>query len=234
VVYYRLAIMSKDGDWILRETPAACRRVLEVLAGRGARYRPGAPLDVHWLAGGWSSHFELFDSAGRRVRCDFFTRPPRIPLDWLDRRFSAAGNQGSGLLVVDVEPLIRMKQTQRAKDYPVIAELARLLPPEQEIELTTDPDRVLALAKQAGRASRRPSVRAALAGEGRDAVVVALAREIDELRRQDHERVERFQRSSEPYLRAFRAAELDGLPLHQAHDRLCELAASHLPTDVSI
>jgi hypothetical protein len=231
VVYYRLAMMSKDGDWILRESPACCARVLAVLAGRGARYRPGAPLDVRWLAGGWSSHFELFDAAGRRVRCDFFTRPPRIPLDWLDRRFSAAEQAGTGLLVVDVEPLIRMKQTQRAKDYPVIAELARLLPPAQEIELTTDPDRILVLAKGAGGASRRPSVRAALAGEGRDAVVVALAREIDELRRQDHDRVERFQRSAEPYLRAFRAAELDDLPLAQAHERLCELAALHLPRE---
>lgn len=45
VVYHHLAIMSKDGDWILEETPEACRRVLEVLAERGARYRPGA-----WLA----------------------------------------------------------------------------------------------------------------------------------------------------------------------------------------
>lgn len=31
VVYYRLAIMSKDGDRVLRERPDACRRVLEVL-----------------------------------------------------------------------------------------------------------------------------------------------------------------------------------------------------------
>jgi hypothetical protein len=30
VVYYRLAIMSKDGDWILRDTPEACGRVLSV------------------------------------------------------------------------------------------------------------------------------------------------------------------------------------------------------------
>lgn len=46
VVYYRIAIMSKEGDWIMRETSAACERVLAVLATRGARYRPGAPLDV--------------------------------------------------------------------------------------------------------------------------------------------------------------------------------------------
>ncbi len=56
VVYYRIAIMSKDGDWILRDTEAACARVLSVLGARDARYRPGAPLDPRWLAGGWSSH----------------------------------------------------------------------------------------------------------------------------------------------------------------------------------
>jgi hypothetical protein len=55
VVFYRIAMMSKDGDWVLRETEAACRRVRAVLAGRGARYRPAAPLDPRWLAGGWSS-----------------------------------------------------------------------------------------------------------------------------------------------------------------------------------
>ena len=76
VVYYRIAIMSKDGDWILKETPEACTRVLDVLASRGARYRPGAPLDIKWLAGGWSSHLEFADERCRRIRCDFFTRPP--------------------------------------------------------------------------------------------------------------------------------------------------------------
>ncbi len=59
------------------------------------------------------------------------------------------------LLVVGLEPLIRMKQTQRAKDYPVIGELSRLLPPEREVELTTDPDRILELAPEYGRESRR-------------------------------------------------------------------------------
>ena len=88
VVFYRLALMSKDGDWILRETPEACRRALAVLEKHGARYRPGAPLDVRWLGGGWSSHFELNDSQSRRVRCDFFSRPPRIRPDEVAALFS--------------------------------------------------------------------------------------------------------------------------------------------------
>src|SRR6201746_1682410 len=56
VVFYKISMMSKDGDWILRETPEACEKTLAILGHHGARYRPGAPLDVRWLAGGWSSH----------------------------------------------------------------------------------------------------------------------------------------------------------------------------------
>lgn len=39
VVFYRIALMSKDGDWVLKETEGACRRVRSVLARHGARYR---------------------------------------------------------------------------------------------------------------------------------------------------------------------------------------------------
>jgi hypothetical protein len=226
VVYYRLAIMSKDGDWVLRETPEACRRVLDVLARHGARYRPAAPLDVRWLAGGWSSHFEFADPRGRRVRCDFVTRPPRVDRGELDAFF--AGSAG-GPHVVAVEPLIRMKRTQRAKDYAAIGELARLLPPERELELTTDPDRVVALAAEHGRGSRRPAVRAARAGEGRDAVVVALAREADRFQQADRDRLLRYELAAADYLRAARGLRLATLDLPAAHARLLELAEELLP-----
>ena len=76
VVYYRLAIMSKDGDGIVRETSEACDRVLSVLSERGAQYRPAAPLDTRWLGGGWSSHFEYRDARERRIRCDFVSTSP--------------------------------------------------------------------------------------------------------------------------------------------------------------
>lgn len=36
VVVHRLAIMSKDGDWVLREDAEATEHVLGVLAARGA------------------------------------------------------------------------------------------------------------------------------------------------------------------------------------------------------
>ena len=228
VVWYRLAMMSKDGDWILRETAAACQRVRDVLAERGARYRSGAPLDPRWLAGGWSSHFEFFDARRRRIRCDFFSRPPRLSTERLDALFTAP-EPNHQLPVVDVESLIRMKRTQRAKDYPVIGELARLLPPVGELALTTDPDRILELAAEHGQASRRPAVRAAVEGRERLAVVVALAEEIDRLQQRDRARVERYDRASTAYRGALRRLEREDLQLPAGHDRLLELAERLLP-----
>src|SRR5947208_3883000 len=73
VVVHRLAVMSKDGDWILREDADAIGHVLKVLSGHGARYRFGAPLDLRWLAGGWSTHLELRRES-LRLRTDFVTR----------------------------------------------------------------------------------------------------------------------------------------------------------------
>ena len=137
VVFYRIAIMSKDGDWVIRESPDACEGVLTELERRNARYRLGAPLDVRWLAGGWSSHFEFFDANRRRIRCDFVSRPPRVRRAAVAALFERTPTEP--LAAVDPESLIRMKQTQRAKDYAVIAELASLLPPEREIELDDQP-----------------------------------------------------------------------------------------------
>jgi hypothetical protein len=228
VVYYRVAIMSKDGDWVIRETADACERVLDVLESRGARYRPAAPLDIRWLAGGWSSHFEFADDRGRRIRCDFFSRPPRVPAAAVEAVFTQA--PPSPLLAVDVESLIVMKHTQRAKDYAVIGPLAALLPPEREIELTTDPDRVIALAGAYGPRSARPAVQTALSGAGRRAVVVALAEEADDRQLRDRARVARYEAAAETYLRECREQAVSSLPLRAAHERMCELAERCLPT----
>lgn len=227
VVWHRLAIMSKDGDWILRETEEACARVLTVLRERGARYRPGAPLDLRWLAGGWSSHFELFDERRRRVRCDFFTRPPRLEESDVEALFAAS----EAPPVVDVESLVLMKQTQRAKDYAVIGELARRLPPERELELTTDPDRILSLAPGYPD-SQRPAARAARLVD-RQEVVRALAVEIDEMQRRDQARMAAYERAAEPYLAALRNLDRDELDLPGGHSRLVELAEALLPTSPS-
>lgn len=228
VVYYRLAIMSKDGDWIVREDADACARVRAVLAQHGARHRPSAPLDVRWLRGGWSSHFEYADEQARRVRCDFVSRPPRVSSDAIASMFRDPALDRS-LPVVDRLTLIRLKQTGRAKDYAVIGELARQLPPDEETEWTTDVDRILELARGAGGACSRPSVRAARSGAGRAAVVAALAQEIDELQQADRTRLEAYQRAAQPYLDEFRRLGLDKVPLDRAHEQVCALAEALLP-----
>jgi hypothetical protein len=128
--------------------------------------------------------------------------------------------------------LILMKQTQRAKDYPVIAELARLLPPDREMEFSTDPDRILELADTVGATSRRPAVQAAVSGLGRLAVVLALAAEIDELQQQDAARLSKYAASAEQYLDACRRASVIDLPLRRAHLRMCEIAKQYLPTQL--
>ncbi|MBI2188575.1 MAG: hypothetical protein HYU37_15865 [Acidobacteria bacterium] len=229
VVFYRIAIMSKDGDWVIRETSDACERVLRELEARGAHSRLGAPLDVRWLAGGWSSHFEFFDERRRRIRCDFVSRPPRVPSASLEALFAGAGERR--LIAVDPESLILMKQTQRAKDYAVIGELAALLPPEREIALTTDPDRILALAA-AGVASDRPAVRAAGSGAGRRAVVTALAEETDMLQQRDAARLAAYDEAAAQYNAECRTLRLAEMPLPIAHARLCEIAERRLPKAV--
>ena len=59
VVLHKLAVMSKDGDWIVQEDEGDLEYLLSVLEGYGAQYRFGAPLDSRWLRAGWSSHFEF-------------------------------------------------------------------------------------------------------------------------------------------------------------------------------
>ena len=228
VVFYRIALMSKDGDWVLRETESACRHVRSVLADHGARYRPGAPLDPRWLAEGWSSHFEFIDDKKRRIRCDFVSRPPRIPREDLEAMFASAQGEGP-LRVVDPVRLIRLKQTQRAKDYPVIGEISRLLPPGAELQWTTDPDRIMDLAGSFGAESSRPSVRAARAGLAREEVVVELAREIDRLQGEDRARLRSYEAAARPYLTEFRATVPEDAPLEEAHEIAAGLAARLLP-----
>jgi len=127
VVFYRIALMSKDGDWVLKETESACRRV--------------------------------------------------------------------------------------RSDYPVIAELARLLPPQRERELTTDPDRILDLALEPGGDSARESARLARLGRSREEVVAALARESDRLQQADRARMQRYERAGQGYLAEFRATVPIEVPL---------------------
>ncbi len=232
VVLHRLAVMSKDGDWIVRETPEALRHVLDVLARRGGRYRFGAPLDVRWMAGGWSSHLE-FTTVELRVRTDFVTRPPRLPADDLASLWSEQGS--APVPFVDARRLIELKKTNREKDYAVIGELARTLADPAAQLLTSRSARDLAAL-----ARSRPTLVREL--QQRRSVLCHAAGPLDELERQlDAERrglMHANERRITRYLEAaaaWRAAwptlerELVGLPLGAAHDLVVARAEGVLP-----
>jgi hypothetical protein len=232
VVLHRLAIMSKDGDWIVRENQDDLDFILEVLQGRGAVYRYGAPLDSRWLAGGWSSHFE-FHTGEIRVRCDFFSRPPRISPCDLDRLWQTQSQHD--LPFLDVEMLVKVKQTQREKDYAVIGELARKLPPGRQLLCGRSSRDLIDLASEypvetKALASERALLIHALSGD-RDALEEALDKERRRLMRLDEARLDAYAEAAAAWRTAWPAtqARIAGLPLVEAHARILQTAEGVLP-----
>ncbi len=232
VVVHRLAVMSKDGDWLLREQQAALDHVVHVLESKGARYRFGAPLDVRWLQGGWSSHFE-FAQGGMRLRTDFVSRPPRIGAAQLAAMWLAAERSQND--VVDVVPLAAIKLTNREKDYAVVGDLARLMhDPADQLRFSRSARDLLELAKlhpqllQAATAER-PALLAI--PQGRDALEEALDRERRVLMRTNEERLQHYQRAAERWAAVWTDVqrEVSGLPLSAAHQRIAQRADGLLP-----
>ena len=235
VVMHRLAIMSKDGDWILREEEEALEFVLGVLARQGARYRFGAPLDARWMAGGWSAHFE-FQENGLRVRTDFVTRPPRVPAAELEAMWREAAARGTRVPFVDAPMLAALKATNREKDYAVIGELARIMPsPRDQLRFSRSARDLIQLASQ------HPALVAELARErpvlleieqGRDALESALDAERRMAMRANEARLEGYMAAARPWRErwATLVGELRDLPLRAAHSRVVEEASQLLPT----
>ncbi len=230
VVLHGLAVMSKDGDWILREDEEALAHVLGVLAGHGARYRFGAPLDVRWMSGGWSAHFEFRHDA-IRIRTDFVTRPPRIRD--LDRLWKE--QEGRELPFVAVRDLADMKKTSRDRDYAVIGELARLMTDVRDQFLYSQSARDL--IELAGKhpdvarelAAERPCL--SLVPEGRRPLQEALYRERIELIQADEERLSAYRQAAEGWAAAWPEVRrrTGALPLIEAHGAMLEAAADVLP-----
>lgn len=233
VVMLRLAIASKDGDWILREDQEAIDHVLEVLESHGATYRFGAPLDLRWLRQGWSSHFE-FRQGDLRVRTDFFTRPPRVPADELAALWLA--QEGKDPPFTEPLVLLRIKQTGREKDWPIVGELARLLPAVHDqmrhsrsardllVLAAAHPDLVARLSDE------RPALRAI--PRGLDELRMELERERFAAMDADQRRVRAYLAASQPLAKAWPEIEqrMAGLPLRRAHPLVVAFAERWLPT----
>jgi hypothetical protein len=232
VVVHRLAVMSKDGDWILREDTEAMDHVLDVLSQHGARYRFGAPLDLRWLAGGWSAHLE-FRQEALRIRTDFVTRPPRIAPEQLAQMWEQA--QATGDDVVAVEPLAAMKLTNRDKDYAVVGELARLMPhPSSQLLYSRSSRDLIKLAEEHPEAlaevvQQRPLL--ARIAEGRDALEEALDRERRMLIRANEERLARYLSATEGWAKLWPDVQrqIEGLSLPDAHQLVISHAEGVLP-----
>jgi hypothetical protein len=234
VVLHQLAMMSKDGDWIVREGPADLAKIRSVLAQHGAHYRYGAPLDERWLRGGWSAHFEFRAQDGLRLRTDFFSRPPRIEAAVLTRLWDEQARVA--VPFVPKRELALMKMTQREKDYPIIGELARGLKSiVDELHLSRSAADLIRLAgdhpkETAAATEARPLLAFAINAE-RTKLEEALDAERRRLMHTDAERLARFEEAAAPFKIAWRSLErrLAGLPLEEAHAMLCSAAAELLP-----
>ena len=234
VVLLRLAIASKDGDWILREDQEAIDRVLDVLAARGARYRFGAPLDLRWLQHGWSSHFE-FRHGGLRVRTDFFTQPPRVSASELRQLWHE--QEGRDPAFTDPAILLRIKQTAREKDWPVIGELARLLPDARgQLQHSRSARDLLDLAAIHPQLvnelqTSRPALAAVRAGL--DELRMALERERFAAMDADERRMTTFVRAAGQLRQHWPDVERQSasLPLRDAHGIVVSFAERWLPMD---
>ncbi len=232
VVLHRLAIMSKDGDWILREEAQATRHVLEVLEQRGARYRFGAPLDLGWMSGGWSAHLE-FAHAQLRVRTDFVTRPPRLAALDLAALWQAA--QGEDAPYVDLRRLAELKKTNREKDYAVIGELARRMSePRDQLLYSRSARDLLALVRRfPALASELGPVRPVLARveDGQDALEAALDAERRTLIHRNEARLRGYLQAAKAWQAAWPEVEREtaAMPLTQAHAVIVQRAEGLLP-----
>ena len=232
VVLHRVTIMSKYGDWILREDTEVMNYILTVLSKYNARYRFGAPLDISWMSGGWSSHFE-FQYEGLRVRTDFVTRPPRISKTELKNLWQE--QEGRDIPFVNVRQLAEMKKTNRERDYAVIGELARLMSsPGEELLYSRSARDMISIAEKEPHLvlelkAKRPLLEKI--SEGRDKLEVALDAERRNLIRANEERLKIYTEAARMWYKAWPNVEKEiiGCSLTEAHKIVVSRAKDILP-----
>ena len=232
VVLHRLAVMSKDGDWIIREDEESLNYILNVLADYGAKYRFGAPLDIRWMKGGWSSHFE-FHYKSLRVRTDFFSRPPRVSSERLKQIWEE--HENSDLPFVNVIDLADLKKTNREKDYAVIGELARLMSnPRHQLLYSRSARDILSLAEKFPELitelkNRRPLL--SHTTDGREKLEELLDAEKRALIHQNENRLTLYLKAAEKWTATWLYIEKDlaNMPILDAHKILTNQAKGILP-----
>lgn len=235
-VLHRLAFASKDGDWMLREDDEAMRHVLAVLERRGAHYRFGAPLDVRWLTGGWSSHLEFLDG-DVRVRTDFFSRPPRLTAADRERVWLRA--ESAPIPFTDECSTALMKMTDRERDWAFVGELARLMPDVRDQLLFSRSARdIRRLASNHADLVRELSAARpllALTAQDNERLEAELDRERRRAMHANEARLERYAQAARDWAAIWRHVqrELAGQPLIAAHSIMVSRASDVLPTRVA-
>jgi len=237
VVWHRMSEASKDGDWIVREDADDLAHIRAVLAERGAVYRFGAPLDVRWLAGGWSAHLE-FQDGPLRLRTDFVSRPPRLSPARLAALWRKTEHDDPP--VIGILDLIALKLTQRERDYPIVGTLAKRLSDPAAI-LRHSRSATMLLRTAAGHgdllaplASERPLL--ATIPCAQETLEAALDHERRELMRRDQRRIAAYVAAMAGLARARGALEAAwaGKPLADQHRILVECCAQQLPVVVHV
>ena len=232
VVLHKLAVMSKDGDWIVKESQESFEHILRVLNHRAAKYRFGAPFDIRWQRWGWSSHFEFVYNS-MRIRTDFFSRPPRIAPDVLLTLWDE--QKTKEVPFVDAKVLADLKKTNREKDYPVIGELARLMSdPRDQFMYSRSARDLIGLAERYPQLLRElESYRAILShvSSGLDALQTALDEERRTLIRENENRLLTYTKVAQEWQKKWHEVEIKvrGLPLIEAHDIIVSEALNVLP-----
>ncbi len=235
VVLHRLAIMSKDGDWIIKEDSETMEYILAVLSEYGAKYRFGSPLDIRWMSGGWSSHFE-FQYNQLRIRTDFVTHPPRISESDLERLWRE--QEGRDLPFVSLKDLAQIKKTNREKDYAVIGELARLMsnPKDQLLYSRSARDLVILAEKHPDIVAELIVLRPLLKkiSEGKERLEEALDAERRALIHANEKRLESYMKAAEKWLAIWPEVqkEVAECPLIEAHKIIVNRANGVLPFQV--
>ena len=229
---HRVAIMSKDGDWILKEDEETMTHILNVLSKYKARYRYCAPLEVRWMGGGWSSHFE-FRYKKLRVRTDFFTRPPRISEEELHNLWKE--QEGRETPYVNLKHLVEIKKTNREKDYAIIGDLARLMkaPRDQLLYSRSARDLMTIARKHSDLATDLAKIRPVLAKipEGKEILEKELDAERRELIRMNEKRLETYMKAAVEWSAIWPSVEkeISGRPLMEAHKIITDRADGILP-----
>ncbi|MDA1278095.1 MAG: hypothetical protein O2960_29210 [Verrucomicrobia bacterium] len=124
-VHYGLQQTTKDSDWIIAPDDLGKLRDLLVRLEQAAppwrvSYRQifGAPLDVEFMAHGWTSHLLLTDPEGVEHKVDLFGKAPRVRPE--DLAVDADGWATRHVVA-------QMKRTDRPKDWPIVHGLGRQL-----------------------------------------------------------------------------------------------------------